>query len=90
MRSNCIVFAVLLYRRRRHKDPGCYLSWRRSWHGPWPHCLFVSHDKRHFVSFVPRAPIRWDELVGWRAPLRVLPLHLIVFRGRVKWGDRRP
>lgn len=87
VRSNCVVFAVRLYLRRRRKKRGGYISWRASRHGPWPHCVFVSEDRRHWVHYVPRRPLSFAKLTGWRRVLQVFPVHLLLFEGHTKWGD---
>ncbi len=74
--SNCIVWAILLYWRRRAKGKVCYLMIRRSRYGKFPHMLFA--EQRHYgmrvVSFVPSDPHH-----------KSVPPPM--FRGKSKWGD---
>jgi hypothetical protein len=52
-KSNCVVFAVKLYLRR--KDKRGYLAMRKSDAGWWPHFLYF--EKHHIVSYRPTKPI---------------------------------
>lgn len=76
MRSNCALWALLLYWRRRAKGRSCYLMVRRSRMGKFPHVLFA--EARFYglriVSFVPQDPRQ-----------KILPPP--AFKGRSKWGD---
>jgi hypothetical protein len=77
--SNCIVFALLLYLRRRAKGHKGYIIVRRSRWGKFPHVLYMEPRAdpvapMRIVSFVPRSPKR-----------RRFPPPM--FRGRSKWGD---
>lgn len=71
MRSNCLLFALLLWLR-----VGGYLVVRRSRWGPFPHFLHgrLRRGRLRLVGYVPRSPRR-----------HILPPPL--FRGRVHWGD---
>lgn len=75
-RSNCIVWAILLYWRRRAKGKAGYLMLRRSRWGKFPHMLYA--EARPYglrvISYVPHDP----SIKGCPPP---------VFRGRSKWGD---
>lgn len=73
MRSNCLLFAVLLYLRRARKGDAGYLVMRRSRHGAFPHFLYL-HRGRRLISYCPRNPRH-----------KLLPPPL--FSGFVKWGD---
>lgn len=76
LHSNCIIWALLLYRRRRAKGKVGYLMVRRSRYGKFPHMLYA--EKRHYgmcvVSFVPTDPRH-----------KTIPPPL--FKGSSKWGD---
>jgi len=76
MRSNCVIFAVLLYLRRRKQGVKCYVAWRRSYWGPFPHFLYAEPKTRkvRFISYIPTNPRH-----------KKCPPPL--FTGRVKWGD---
>lgn len=75
MRANCVVFAVLLYWRRRRRQRS-YLMVRRSRWGPFPHVLYAEHrhGRLRLIGYVPLAPRRKGCPPPW-------------FRGWVKWGD---
>lgn len=75
MRSNCLLFCLALYMRRARRGDAGYLVMRRSRHGSFPHFIYLSRNRRHFVSFCPTNPKH-----------KILPPPL--FRGAVKWGDR--
>lgn len=81
-RSNCLVFALLLYRRRvRRGVYRGYVQVRWSHWGSFPHFLYA---ERRAVA-------------GWFKPMRMVsyvpqdPRHKTcpppVFKGRVRWGD---
>lgn len=74
--SNCIVFAVRLYVRRRRKGKPGYLLVRRSHWGRFPHMLYAEmrRGRLRVVSFVPLEP-------------RHKALPPPCFGGRVRWGD---
>ena len=90
MRSNCLIFAVLLYRRRmrRWRARGSPIGYepriesRQSRLAPLkvPHYLYC--EKCHYglreVSYIPldHRPLRWWQV--WR---------VILFTGRVRRGD---
>jgi hypothetical protein len=84
-RSNCALFALALWwRRRRAGRPGT-VRWRMSWRTP----LSV-----HVMYARPRRPMflgQW-QVVSYAPPedhvARLLPPP--VFRGRVYWGDHHP
>ena len=75
-RSNCLVWALLLYLRRRAKGKPGYLMMRRSRWGRFPHILYA--EARPYglrvVSYVPRDP-------------RIKACPPPCFTGRGKWGD---
>ena len=75
-RSNCIIFAVKLYARRRRKGEHGYIVVRKSHWGWFPHMLYarVHRGKVRLVSYVPNLP----KPKGLPAPL---------FRGKPMWGD---
>lgn len=73
MRSNCLLFAVLLYMRRAKKGDAGYIVMRRSRLTVFPHFLYL-HRGRRLIQFTPRNP-----------KVKLFPPPL--FSGRVKWGD---
>lgn len=74
--SNCIVWAILLYLRRRAKGKAGYLMVRRSRFGKFPHMLYAEQRPYgiRMVSFVPRNPRH-----------KMVPPPM--FHGKSKWGD---
>lgn len=75
--SNCILWAISLYLRRRRKGKRGYLLVRRSRFGKFPHMLYMEHrtDKTlRIVSFVPKNPKH-----------KTLPPPM--FEGKSRWGD---
>ena len=77
MRSNCIVWAFLLHRRRHRKGREGYMLWRWSRWGRFPHALYCERRRTgswRVVSYVPSNPRH-----------KRLPPPL--FSGRSKWGD---
>ena len=77
MRSNCILWAFLLHRRRHRKGREGYMMWRWSRWGHFPHALYAERrltGSWRIVSYVPRHPRH-----------KRLPPPL--FSGRSKWGD---
>jgi len=74
--SNCLVWALLLYLRRRAKGRVGYLMIRRSRWGKFPHVLYAEQRPygTRVVSFVPTDP-------------RHKRMPPPVFKGRSKWGD---
>lgn len=77
MRSNCILFAVALYRRRRRKGREGYIVIRRSRWGAFPHLLYAElrrHGHLRVVSYKPADPRE-----------RKVPPPL--FDGASAWGD---
>lgn len=77
MRSNCILFAVALYWRRRRRGLEGYLMVRKSRMGPFPHVLYAEKRKNktlRIVSFKPTHPRE-----------KTVPPPL--FRGESRWGD---
>lgn len=76
-RSNCLVFALALYWRRRRAGREGYLVIRRSRWGPFFHMLYAERRQcgsLRIVSFIPRSP-------------RLKPIPPACFQGRIKWGD---
>lgn len=82
MRSNCILWAFALWRRRVRKGREGYMAWRWSrWRRrvPFPHALYEEvrpSGSLRRVGYVPLEP-----RPRWLPPL--------LFRGKVRWGDRR-
>lgn len=77
MRSNCLIWAVCLYWRRRRQGREGYLLIRRSRSGPFPHFLYAEVRRAgslRLVSFKPLAPQE-----------KKLPPPL--FKGAGRWGD---
>ncbi len=77
MRSNCLFFALALWRRRAKRGRRRYLAMRRSLWGPFPHFAYAERlrsGRVRFIGFVPLNPRRKT----------VPPL---LFKGRVRWGD---
>lgn len=77
MGSNCIVFALTLYRRRRKAGREGYIVIRRSRWGAFPHVLYAEKrddGKLRVVSYKPSNP-----------KIKVMPPPL--FRGKSTWGD---
>jgi hypothetical protein len=77
MRTNCLLWALALHRRRHRKGKPGYVAWRVSRLGTiCGHFLYV--ERRHYgwrvVSYVP------NDTSFKRMPPPV-------FRGRSKWGD---
>lgn len=75
--SNCILWAFALWFRRRGHVRRCYVSWRKSDWGWFPHVLYTElrpYGKWRVVSYKPVNPKR-----------RAFPPPL--FRGRPRWGD---
>lgn len=78
--TNCLFFAVALYRRRRAKGRRCYLALRGSDLCPGlPHFLVFELRRGAFraISFKPTNPRH-----------KILPPPL--FAGRAAWGDAPP
>lgn len=75
-RSNCLVWALLLYLRRRAKGRQGYIMLRRSRWGAFPHALYAEARPYglRMVSYVPRDP-------------RIKACPPPCFTGRGKWGD---
>jgi len=76
--SNCIVFAVRLWWRRRHAGRRSYVALRRSDWGRFPHACFVERlasGRLRMIGYKPIDPRR-----------RAVPPPC--FRGWVHWGDR--
>ncbi len=77
VRSNCVVFALTLYARRRRKGREGYLVMRRSRWGSFPHVLYAevrNTGTLRVVSYVPKSP-------------RHKPVPPLMFTGSSKWGD---
>jgi hypothetical protein len=78
VRSNCVLWAFALARRRRRKGFEPYLTWRWSRWGPFPHVLYSERRPKtgtwRVVSYKPRAPAH-------------KPVPPLVFSGRPRWGD---
>ena len=80
IRSNCFFFAV-----GRWLSRGGYLLIRKSRLGWWPHFLHGETDKGDEVAVCHLVPI---EPLRARGLLRFFPIHVLIFRGRVKTNDR--
>ncbi len=77
MRSNCLLFACALCRRRQAKGREGYLVMRWSRWGAFPHLLYAERRRNgllRVVSYRPTAP----------RPRRCPPP---VFKGSSRWGD---
>lgn len=77
MRSNCLVWALVLYARRRRKGDEVYLSVRRSRWGAFPHFLVMRRRRDGLFRAVSYKPVDPRE--------RKVPPP--VFEGRSRWGD---
>jgi len=77
VRSNCIIWAALLYMRRRRKGDTVYLAVRRSRWGPFPHVLLMRRCRDGRFRAVSYKPLNARE--------KKLPPPL--FRGHSRWGD---
>lgn len=78
MRSNCLLWAVRLWWRRRRRGREGYILFRMSLLALFWHALYGERradGSLRVVGYVPRRPRRRG----------VPPL---LFRGRVRWGDR--
>ncbi len=76
MRSNCILWAYALRRRRRAKGKQGEVYWRISRWGCFPHALYgeTVNGRLRLVSYKPLQPRH-----------KILPPP--VFRGASRWGD---
>lgn len=77
MRSNCIVFAVALYLRRRRKGREGYLMMRRSRLAWGPHLLYAEMRRSGTLRLVSYKPTQ----------AREKPLVPPLFHGTSRWGD---
>ena len=78
MRSNCIIWAITMYYRRRSRGVKGYIKIRRSHFGPFPHVLYEeprTSGTSRVVSYKPTAPVH-----------SAIPPPLFV--GSVRWGDK--
>lgn len=77
--SNCCIFALLLYLRRKAKGKRCYIAMRRSDMARFPHFLVLELRGSTFrcISFKPKNP-------------RHKPVPPLLFDGRAVWGDEPP
>lgn len=76
-RSNCFIWAVLLWQRRRKRGREGYIVIRMSRHVSFFHALYAERradGRLRVVSYVPHVPVK-----------RVLPPAR--FEGRSQWGD---
>lgn len=74
-RSNCLFFALALYRRRKGRGASGYVAIRGSHWGRFPHFLYVEQRSAlRMISYVPLDPRH-----------KSLPPPLFV--GMVRWGD---
>ena len=78
-KSNCLIWAILLYRRRKRKNKNCYLSFRGSRLARYGfHTLFM--EKRFYgVRIISYSPKDKREIKN--------VLEQPVFYGYAKWGD---
>jgi hypothetical protein len=79
-RTNCVLFAYALWWHRLWRGDRCYVMWRKSDWGWFPHCLFcrLRADKKvQIISYKPKDPTR----------RRFPPLR---FEGRVVYWDELP
>ena len=77
MRTNCLLWAIALHRRRSRKGREGYLMLRWSRWGPFPHALYAemrSTGSVRLVSYKPTAA-------------RKKPVPPLMFEGSSKWGD---
>lgn len=75
--SNCLLFALRLYYRRKRKGRHGYVTSRESFYGWFPHFMYARFRTDmtiQLVGYVPLNPV-----------MKMLPPPL--FRGRVQWGD---
>lgn len=89
MRSNCILYAFALSRRRRAaherrypvkaERPRRYIQWRWSDWGPFPHCLYGEARRSGLIRLVSYKPV----------DPRKRPLPPPLFHGEATWGDRK-
>lgn len=77
MRSNCIMFALRLYWRRRKRGDEVYIAVRRSRWGLFPHVLIMRRCQDGRFRAVSYKPLNPKE--------RKIPPPL--FKGSSKWGD---
>jgi hypothetical protein len=77
MRSNCLIFAVLLYLRRRRKGDEVYMAVRHSRWGKFPHFLVLRRCRDGRFRAVSYKPVDPRE--------RKIPPPL--FKGGSRWGD---
>jgi len=79
-RSNCLIFAV-----RRWMREGGYFIVRKSRHGWWPHFMWARSLKGLAIEqWIPCPPKKWDDLPRWQ---KILPVHVVLFRGQLKRDD---
>lgn len=77
MRTNCFIWAVALYWRRRRKQREGYVVIRHSRWGRFPHVLYAERrasGSLRVVSYIPINP-------------RFKNCPPPIFTGRAKWGD---
>lgn len=77
MRSNCVIWAICLYARRRRRGDEVYLALRKSRWGAFPHMLVLRRRKDGLLRAVSYKPID--------PKARKVPPPL--FSGASKWGD---
>lgn len=80
IRSNCLVFAVALYLRRKKRGKVGYISLRRSWAGPFPHFIYMELQGRRVPRIVSYCPLHPKQN-------KIVPPP--AFAGFVRWGDQR-
>lgn len=76
-RSNCLFFAVALYRRLRRRNTGVYISMRRSRWGRFP----------HFLVFRKRRTGSWQVVSYKPTDPRLKKCPPPLFKGRPFFGD---
>lgn len=77
MRSNCVIFALALYMRRKRKGREGYLLIRRSRFGPFPHLLYAETRPTGHLRIVSYKPVEPEHK----------PVPPVIFAGRSRWGD---
>lgn len=77
MRSNCLLWALTLHRRRAARWREGYLMVRWSRWGPFPHVLYAEIRRTGTVRVVSYKQI---------SP-RAKPVPPCLFRGSSRWGD---
>jgi hypothetical protein len=77
MRTNCLLWAIALHRRRSAKGREGYLMLRWSRWGPFPHALYAEMRATGSVRLVSYKP----------TAAKHKPVPPLLFEGGSKWGD---